>query len=325
MSLKTDSQYLTYGKPVHDRLPAAGSRRRPKRAVRAAINLGRHELAISCRRFTTPPHRRSRRFSQVVIATPVLPFREVAISLRSKARKKRSRAKLMTAWLLMLAGLISAGYFVAHLETRPDLSLPAKAAPVTSEQAVPAKATTLGSRIKRQEKLNLVKPVPAAAPKPKPAPPPVPKVMKRSAPLSISIPRIQLEASVFQEGLRTDGTISMPNVFDRVGWYDKSPTPGERGPAVLTGHVDSTEGIAVFWRLRELKIGDLIKVGRQDGSTATFRVTNVGQFPQDKFPTQAVYGPIDHAGIRLITCGGSFNAATGHYDHNTVVYGRLQT
>lgn len=323
MSIRTASQYLVYGKPVAGRLPVAGSGRR-KRAVRSSIRFGRHELTISCRRFTTPPHRRSRRFNQVVVTTPLFSFKETAISIRSKARKRRSHAKLLAASILVLASLVNAGYFATHLKTRPDLSLPAKAASAAAPAQVTPKALSLDPQIRQHEKLALLKPAVVAPAKPqlKPAPP-APRVMARSIPLSISIPSIRLSASVFQEGLGADGAISMPDVFDQVGWYDKSPTPGELGPAVLTGHVDSTEGIAVFWRLRELKAGDIIRVGRQNGTTAAFRVTKLDQFPQDKFPTRAVYGPISYAGIRLVTCGGTFNTATGHYDQNTVVYGRL--
>jgi sortase (surface protein transpeptidase) len=228
----------------------------------------------------------------------------------------------MTAGLVIVGSITSAVYFGTHLQVRPNLNVPVKSSSVTAALTPSSPRTVaLSSEIRRQEKVNLLKPVAAPAPKPKPTP--LPTVMTRSLPLRIVIPKIQLDTSVFSEGLGVNKSISMPDIFDQVGWYNKSPTPGERGPAVLTGHVDSTQGIAIFWNLRYLMPGDIIKIERQDGTTATFRVTKVGQFPQDQFPTQAVYGPIPYAGIRLITCGGTFNTATGHYDQNTVVYGRL--
>jgi sortase (surface protein transpeptidase) len=117
-----------------------------------------------------------------------------------------------------------------------------------------------------------------------------------------------------------------PNVLDYVtGWYKYSPTPGELGPAIIVGHVDSYKGISVFWRLRELVPGDTIDITRADGSVAKFQVNSLQQFDQTNFPTQAIYGDINYAGLRLITCGGTFNRKTGHYDHNMVVFASLAT
>jgi sortase (surface protein transpeptidase) len=116
----------------------------------------------------------------------------------------------------------------------------------------------------------------------------------------------------------------MPDGFDFAGWYQYGPTPGELGPAVVVGHVDSTQGIAIFWRLRELLPGDEIYIDRQDGTTATLKVDDIQQYSQDQFPTDKVYGNIDHAGLRLITCGGTFSTVTHHYSDNTVVYASLE-
>ena len=80
------------------------------------------------------------------------------------------------------------------------------------------------------------------------------------------------------------------------------------------------KGPGVFYDLHKLKPGELIVVMRKDGSKPVFRVTNVQQFPKAQFPTNAVYGNIDHAGLRLITCGGTFNSQTGHYEDNIVVF-----
>jgi sortase (surface protein transpeptidase) len=121
-----------------------------------------------------------------------------------------------------------------------------------------------------------------------------------------------------------DGVLEVPRDFDRAGWFTPGPTPGQFGPAVIAGHVDSTTGPAVFYRLGELQPGATVAVGRQDGTTATFVVDRVERYPKDRFPTSKVYGnTTNRAELRLITCGGSFDQATGHYRDNVVVYAHL--
>jgi sortase (surface protein transpeptidase) len=144
----------------------------------------------------------------------------------------------------------------------------------------------------------------------------------RSEPLRLQIDKVEIDAPMVAVGLNSDQTMEVPGPHD-VGWYDKGPTPGEKGPAVLVGHVDYIDDIAVFWRLRELAPGDTFKIIRTDGAVVTFRVDSIKQFDQDNFPTQAVYGPLNYAGIRLITCGGTFNPETHHYTENTVVFGAM--
>jgi LPXTG-site transpeptidase (sortase) family protein len=115
-----------------------------------------------------------------------------------------------------------------------------------------------------------------------------------------------------------------PNSATDVGWYRNSPTPGEIGPSVIVGHVDYVHvGPAVFWNLNKLQAGDIFEVQRVDGSTMKFKVDSVKQFSQSNFPTNEVYGNINYAGIRLVTCGGTFNSQTHHYSDNTVVFGSL--
>ena len=112
----------------------------------------------------------------------------------------------------------------------------------------------------------------------------------------------------------------MPERYDIAAWYDGSPTPGERGPSVIVGHVDTYRGPAVFFYLKELQPGQKLYIDREDGSRVTFKVDRMILVDQDAFPTQEVYGNIDYAGLRLITCGGAFNPATGHYLQNTVIF-----
>jgi len=154
-----------------------------------------------------------------------------------------------------------------------------------------------------------------------------PRVVKavrlaRSLPVRLQIAAIGVDSTLMKLGLRADGSLEVPPDGFPAGWYTGGPTPGELGPAIIAGHIDM-KGPGVFFRLREVRPGDRVTVTRADGSKPVFRVTRVAQFPKDRFPTELVFGNIDHAGLRVITCGGSFNSQTGHYEDNIVVFADL--
>jgi LPXTG-site transpeptidase (sortase) family protein len=151
-----------------------------------------------------------------------------------------------------------------------------------------------------------------------------PKVMPKSLPTRLVIPAIGIDTPFLTTGQQPDGSIQMPERYDIAAWYDQSPTPGERGPSIIVGHVDNWKGVGIFWRLKELKSGDTIAVTRSDDTTATFTVMDIKEFSKNDFPSKEVYGGINYAGIRLITCGGYFNHQTGEYSDNIVVFGKLQ-
>jgi sortase (surface protein transpeptidase) len=157
----------------------------------------------------------------------------------------------------------------------------------------------------------------AAAPAPHVAP------MANSKPVRMQIPAISVNSDLMDLGLQADGTMQVPSAGFPAGWYTGAPTPGQLGPAIIAGHVDWGGHPGVFYRLRDLKPGDQITVERQDRSTAVFRVTRVEQFPKDKFPTDVVYGDLDHAGLRLITCGGSFDSQARSYVDNIIAFADL--
>ena len=118
-----------------------------------------------------------------------------------------------------------------------------------------------------------------------------------------------------------DGTMQTPRRWENTGWYEPGPEPGERGPAVIAGHVDSTAGPAVFYRLRELRRGNLIRIRRADGSMLRFRVEGLERWPKSDFPTRRVFGRRTRISVlRLVTCAGNFDTSTGHYVDNTIVY-----
>jgi hypothetical protein len=150
-----------------------------------------------------------------------------------------------------------------------------------------------------------------------------PMVMAASRPVRVLIPAIGVDSDLMDLGLQDDGTLEVPPEGFPAGWFTGAPTPGERGPAVIAGHVDWGGSPGVFAGLRDVLVGDEITVEREDGSIAVFRVVEVGQYPKDAFPTAAVYGDLDHAGLRVITCGGDFDSAAHSYLDNTVVFADL--
>jgi sortase (surface protein transpeptidase) len=150
-------------------------------------------------------------------------------------------------------------------------------------------------------------------------------LLPTSPPTRVAIPALKVDTGVVGLGQQSDGSMQVPTDAKTVGWYTKAPTPGSLGPAVLAGHVNFHGTDGTFARLAALRNGDKISVTRQDGTTAVFAVTGVDRYAKDRFPTAAVYGAIDHAGLRLITCGGDFDARSGHYEDNIVVYADLRS
>ncbi|MBV9092875.1 MAG: class F sortase [Streptosporangiaceae bacterium] len=169
--------------------------------------------------------------------------------------------------------------------------------------------------------------VPASVSTVVPRQPDAPQVraLARSVPVHIRIPAIGVSAPVMEVGKNADGTVQVPPLNDHnlTGWYSYGPAPGQRGDAVVLGHVDSTTGISVFYDLKYLRAGDRVYVSLADGKVAVFAVDGVQKTAKTAFPTAAVYGTADYPGLRLVTCGGPFDAATGHYLDNIIVYAHM--
>lgn len=149
-----------------------------------------------------------------------------------------------------------------------------------------------------------------------------------SPPVRLSIGAIGVQAPVERVDVDRDGILVPPSLREpsQVGWYQRGPTPGEAGNAVLVGHVDTVgRGPAVFYLLGRLKPGDEIGVTRLDGSTVTFQVDGVRLYPKRAFPAGLVYGPEERSQLRLITCGGTFDHATSTYSGNTVITATMVT
>lgn len=152
-------------------------------------------------------------------------------------------------------------------------------------------------------------------------------ILARSKPVRLVIPSIDVDSVIQYVGQEADGSLEVPAPgphYNEAAWYRYSPTPGSLGPAILLGHVDSaSDGPSVFFRLGELEKDDRISIERADGSIAVFEVDKVSRYAKDDFPTKTVYGNIDHAGLRILTCGGTFDEGTGHYLDNVVVFASL--
>lgn len=142
-------------------------------------------------------------------------------------------------------------------------------------------------------------------------------------PVRIEIPAIDVASDLDRVGIGEDGAIGAPSQWDIPAWYRGGVRPGQRGPAVILGHVDSDTGPAVFFRLDELVEGDEIRVVRDDGSVVRFAARRSGRYDKARFPTNDVYLPTPDATLRLITCAGEFDRETGHYRDNLVVFADL--
>jgi hypothetical protein len=143
--------------------------------------------------------------------------------------------------------------------------------------------------------------------------------VRAAAPVAVSVPRLGLRSTLVQLRKQRTGALEVPKDPAQAGWYVGSSHPGDPGPTVLAGHVDSRTGPGVFFHLDRLRKGDSIFVRRADGSTVPFVVTAVLRTPKSRFPTELVYVGDRTPSLRLITCGGAFDRRFGHYLDNVVV------
>jgi hypothetical protein len=144
-----------------------------------------------------------------------------------------------------------------------------------------------------------------------------------AAPARLRIRALHVDSTIEPLGLRGDGTVAVPEDTDVAGWYEHGPRPGQPGPAVILGHVDSRTGPGVFVKLRTVRPGTLIHVDRSDGGTVLFRVRKVSQVSKTSFPTDLVYAPTLEPTLRLVTCGGRFDHTRGSYRDNVIVFADL--
>jgi len=139
-------------------------------------------------------------------------------------------------------------------------------------------------------------------------------------PVRLRIPALKVDAKIEKLGLQRDGAIAVPATTDIAGWYEYGPRPGQPGPAVILGHVDSQAGPGIFFDLYRVRPGTVVRVDRADGSSATFTITQVKKVPKVQFPTDLVYAPTLDPTLRLVTCGGSFDRSRGSYRDNVIAF-----
>ncbi|WP_433376438.1 class F sortase [Actinoplanes sp. CA-142083] len=139
-------------------------------------------------------------------------------------------------------------------------------------------------------------------------------------PVRLRIPALEVDSKVQRLGLQRDGSIAVPARTDVAGWYEYGPRPGQPGPAVILGHVDSHTGPGIFIDLYRAKVGTTVRVDRADGSVATFTITKIARVPKVQFPTDLVYAPTLDPTLRLVTCGGSFDRSRRSYRDNVIAF-----
>ncbi|MGA5566520.1 class F sortase [Streptomyces platensis] len=149
--------------------------------------------------------------------------------------------------------------------------------------------------------------------------------LPRSAPKRVSIPQIGVDAPFTQLTIGPTGQLNAPPAGDKnlVGWYKDGAAPGERGSAIIAGHVDTKTGPAVFLQLESLKPGATINITREDGIIASFKVDSVETFNKARFPNERVYSDAPTAQLRVITCGGAYDRKVKDYVDNVVVFAHL--
>ncbi|MEO7059008.1 MAG: class F sortase [Lapillicoccus sp.] len=214
-------------------------------------------------------------------------------------------------------------YAVAAIAVTAGLAACGSASPATVSAAAPATATPSGTATPSPRTTAAAPDAtsgPAGAAIPGPAAAAATQVADGLRPVRVRIPAIGVDSALVDLGIGADRAIEVPTDPARVGWLDTSPAPGQQGPAVLAGHVDSKTGPAVFFRLKQLAVGDAISVTRRDGTTVSFTVDGVQTYAKSAFPTEATYGPVPGPALRLITCGGSYLKSAGGYQDNVVVF-----
>lgn len=252
---------------------------------------------------------------------------------------------VLTMWTVLVAGLVwsrlrwlrpvvaaAVALLVCTWVPGPDTDAAVLVTAVLAVLTVVV-AEELGTLLRRgvlvTAAMALAAATPLVAPGGDPQPTPVPVSASRPVgamtpratthPVHITIAAIGVASTVGELRADRDGELVAPDDARMAGWLASGVLPGEVGPAVVGGHVDSRNGPGVFFGLHRVQPGDVVEIGRSDGATVRFAVTAVHQFPKERFPTEAVYGPTPEAELRLITCGGAFDRAARHYPDNVVV------
>jgi len=222
---------------------------------------------------------------------------------------------LLVGGLLIVVGLAATALTTPFSLTRDDAG--PRARPAAAGTATTTGAIAENPPIPAQTSV----PPPVAEPVADPAAPATPP--PDWSPRAVRIPKIEVDAPVDALGVDDKNALQVPSDPTRVGWWLGGAQPGQPDPAVLVGHLDSSTGPAVFFKLEQLVPGDVIEVDRADASTARFMVERLESHPKTEFPTLSVYGATDTSTLRLITCFGAFDPVARSYENNLVIYANL--
>ena len=225
----------------------------------------------------------------------------------------QTRAALVALAVLLL--LIGTTFLVVGVRAQSQAPQPPVSAAGSYAAGLPSSSTKPGTRTAQPARNVAPNIVEAHGP-----------ILPRATPTHLTIPAIGVSSTLLGLGLNPDHTVQVPplGADSEAGWYRYSPTPGQLGPAIILGHIDTARyGPGVFFKLGALRKGDSVSVRRSDGTVAVFRIDAVAAYKKNHFPTLTVYGNTDHAALRLITCGGKFDTSTKSYEENIVAFGTL--
>ena len=234
------------------------------------------------------------------------------------------RAAIPFVWIgfcaVVIVGLNAAFESVAGADEQASTPPASRALPATDSPTVPVPAPNISEPTAITTSTTVTAPPTTDAPL---ADPIFLGVDSGAEPVGLRIERIGVAAEFTTLGVRSDNTLDVPSNFDEVGWFNGRPVPGDLGPAIVVGHLDSHNGPAVFHALRQLVGGDIIEIDRSDGLTAHFRITETVQVGKVGFPTERVYGTTEGAELRLITCDGAFDHDERSYQDNLILFAKL--
>lgn len=243
------------------------------------------------------------------------------------ARFDRRRIYAVIAGVLAVVAVIAIVAAVHGQQTPPKPGAAADPPPSSSTAAsssAPAQSTPAGPSSRRTGASTSLPTVSTSLPPlgDRPRGP----LLPAANPTSISIPALKVQSSLLRLGRNIDGSLKVPPLErdSKASWFNGSPQPGTLGPSIILGHIDSAAyGPAIFFRLGALKPGDQVMVARADHTVAVFRIDRVVEYPKAQFPLHTVFGNINYAGLRLITCGGKFDPSVRSYEDNIVAFATL--
>lgn len=164
---------------------------------------------------------------------------------------------------------------------------------------------------------SATKPAASAAAQPSPD-------SERQVPVRLVIPRLGVDAEVEEVGVDSNGNMDVPTGPTKVGWYGPGVVPGQPGDAVFDGHLDWTNGPAVFYELGRLQAGDEISILVSNWTRLRFQVTQQRRAAYDTRPdVLGLFSKTGEPRISLITCTGDWDRGRQTYLERLIVHARL--